>query len=261
MKIAILYICTGAYAEFWTTFHTSSEKYFATDYQKHYFVFTDAETIRPASYVEVIAQDSLGWPFNTLYRFRMFLRVDKLLRSFDKVVFFNANCEFKSDVSMLEFFGDDKDLVACTHPGFYDKDPNHFTFERRPASTAYVRNGVRYFQGALIGGAADIFLQACATLHRNIETDLEEGLMAVWHDESHWNAYLNTHYCAAANRLHVLSPAFLYPEDWSLPFEPKICLRDKSKVIDIGLIKNTLAAQMPTAPKSFSRLRRLLARV
>lgn len=42
MKIAILYICTGKYNQFWDGFYKSSEEYFLKGKaEKEYFVFTD----------------------------------------------------------------------------------------------------------------------------------------------------------------------------------------------------------------------------
>jgi len=52
-KIGILYICTGKYDIFWKDFYLSCEKYLLNDidengnkkFEKHYFVWTDAEGI------------------------------------------------------------------------------------------------------------------------------------------------------------------------------------------------------------------------
>ena len=44
-SIGILYICTGPYVLFWEDFYKSFQKRFLIDFEKHYFVFTDAEEI------------------------------------------------------------------------------------------------------------------------------------------------------------------------------------------------------------------------
>ena len=41
MKIGILYICTGKYEIFWKDFYLTCEKYFISEAEKHYFIFTD----------------------------------------------------------------------------------------------------------------------------------------------------------------------------------------------------------------------------
>lgn len=237
MKLAVLYICTGEYWRFWRGFRTSCDQHFCQADHKQYYVFSDSSQIQASGDTEVLYQDDLGWPMNTLFRFQMFLRIAERLRSYDKVVFFNANCEFIEAIEATEFFGVDRDFVAGLHPGFYDKHSSVFPYERRPASTAFVLAGQAYCQGALIGGSAAPFLDACQQLHRNIEMDLRNGLMAIWHDESHWNAFINNQHSTLSRRLQLLSPSFLYPEDWSLPFRPRILLREKRKVIDVDRIK------------------------
>ncbi len=62
-------------------------------------------------------------------------------------------------------------------------------------------------------------------LSKNIEQDLSVGVIARWHDESHWNWYLNTN----PNMVKIISPSYLYPEGFDLPFEPKILIRGKNK--------------------------------
>lgn len=73
----------------------------------------------------------------------------------------------------------------------------------------------------------------CEKLKNAIDQDSQNGLIAIRHDESHLNAYLY-HY---QKTYKLLSPAYLYPEDWKLPFEQKILIREKAKRIDIDKIK------------------------
>lgn len=229
MKIAILYICTGKYDVFWSEFYSSCERLFCPQVKKHYFVFTDSEQITTTTNISKITQDSLGWPFNTLYRYRMFLRVKEELLKFDKVVFFNGNCVFNMSISYDEFFGNNKSIVACIHPGFYNKNKSDYTLETRQNSTAYTNDRYNYVQGAINGGDAKIFIDICENLTSNIDKDLKNGIVAIWHDESHWNAYLNNNWSSIKTQVNLLTPDYLYPDGWQLPFEPKIILRDKSK--------------------------------
>ena len=229
MKIAVLYICTGKYDIFWSDFYCSTEKYFCVTEEKHYFVFTDSESIASSENVSVIYQDNLGWPFNTLYRYKMFLRIKEQLVQFDKIVFFNGNCIIIDQIDFEVFFGCSAKLVACQHPGFFDKNHDEYTYEKREISTAFIRNAWEYFAGGINGGTSRLFLDVCQELSENIDNDLNRGIVAIWHDESHWNAYLNNNYEALKDRLHILSPAYLYPDGWDLPFEKKIILRDKTR--------------------------------
>ncbi|MDD3266706.1 MAG: family 6 glucosyltransferase [Burkholderiales bacterium] len=229
MKVAILYICTGKYDVFWNIFYNSSERHFCESVKKHYFVFTDSKKIESSENTTVIYQDNLGWPFNTMYRYKMFLRVKAELLGFDKVIFFNGNCLFNQNISYESFFGENKNIVACIHPGFYNKSKKEYTYENRVQSLAFIKDSYFYVQGAINGGNAEDFIRICEELATNIDKDLENGIVAIWHDESHWNAYLNNNYEKIKDSLHILSPSYLYPEGWDIPFDKKIILRDKNK--------------------------------
>ncbi|WP_089957961.1 hypothetical protein [Limnohabitans sp. 2KL-3] len=239
MKVAILFICTGDYWRFWEGFRQSADKFFMTDCEKSYFVFSDKSRVDFSGADIVVPQDNLGWPLNTLQRFRMFGRIKSELSTFDRLVFLNANCQFLKPISGIEFFGQDTDIVACHHPGFFNKQPEQFTYERRLDSTAHVSDGKVYVAGGLMGGTSTAFIKACEELDQNIESDFDKGLLALWHDESHWNAFINQRASALGLRVHFLNPSYLYPEGWHIPFEPRILLREKSALINVQKIKGT----------------------
>ena len=64
-------------------------------------------------------------------------------------------------------------------------------------------------------------------LSKRINIDLENEIIAKWHDESHLNRYI---YDYNKERYRILSPAYLYPEGWNIPFEEIITVRDKNKL-------------------------------
>ena len=85
MNIAILYIATGRYITFWNDFFKSAEKYFITEATKHYFVFTDSQNPiegEDTKRVERIYQQKLGWPYDTLMRFEIFLKAENELQHY-----------------------------------------------------------------------------------------------------------------------------------------------------------------------------------
>ena len=98
-RIAILYICTGKYDIFWSKFYKSCEKYFLKEHVKHYFVFTDSLKVKSSNRVHTIYKESLGWPYNTLLRFKLFLFIEEELNKFDYTYFFNSNMIFRKTVS------------------------------------------------------------------------------------------------------------------------------------------------------------------
>ncbi|MBN2633806.1 MAG: hypothetical protein JXR66_09640, partial [Bacteroidales bacterium] len=90
-KIAIVYICTGNYSIFWETFYRTSMEFLLTVHQKHYFVFTDNDTITTSGNITVIFKKPEGFPVDSLLRFRMFKSISDRLKDYDYVYFFNSN--------------------------------------------------------------------------------------------------------------------------------------------------------------------------
>lgn len=230
-RIGILYICTGKYDVFWKDFYLSSEHFFMQypDYIKHYYVFTDSEHLYDEennSNIHKIYQENLGWPNNTLKRFHMFLQIrESLLEETDYLFFFNANLLFTATVNEEVLPPNNSNgIVGTLHPGFFNQANTNFTYERSNKSTAYIAigEGEHYYAGGLSGGRTKEYLKLCEHLKNQIDEDELNKIIAVWHDESHINKYFFN------NPPHTLSPGYLYPEGWSIPFEPKIMIRDKS---------------------------------
>jgi len=226
MTIAILYICTGKYFKFWNEFYSTAQTNLLKFHKKHYFVFTDNKELLKAQNINVtyISQKKIGWPFDTLYRFKIFLGVKESLKNFDYVYYINANALIVSEVNE-EIFPSPYNFIGCQHPCFYDKYTNDYIYERNPNSTAFIElgNGMNYLMGAFIGGESKAFVEMCEVLNENIDTDYNKGVIAIWHDESHYNKYL------LARSYKILSPSYVYPEEMTIPFVPKIILRDKNK--------------------------------
>lgn len=224
MKVAILYICTGKYTIFWNDFYKSSENNFLVNSEKEYFLFTDGNIKAQNKKIHIIFQQKLGWPYDTLMRFKMFDSIKDQLRAFDYIFFINANMRFLVKIKE-DFLPLDEGLIAVKHPGFFNKVRAEFTYETNPASLAFIdsKEGEYYFMGGFNGGKVDEYLQLINTLRQNVQTDLENGIIALWHDESHLNKYLLN------KSVKIMNPAFGYPEGWQLPFEKKVIILDKTK--------------------------------
>jgi hypothetical protein len=227
MKIAILYICTGKYSIFWNDFYKSSEKFLLTDHSKYYFVFTDSDEIAAVGRIHKIYQSKRGFPLDSLLRFEMFMTIREVLKSYDYIFFFNSNIQFISPVGN-EILPDDSQggLVGFLHPGYYNKRVFWFPYEKRKKSTAYISpqtGKLKYYMGAANGGRSKDYLKLIETCYMNTQSDLQKGTMAIYHDESHLNRYL------AGKQILELSPAYLYPEDSNLEFDPKVLIVNKAK--------------------------------
>lgn len=242
MKIAILYICTGKYSIFWKDFYLSCEKYFITNAEKEYFVFTDSDKIDFADInknIHKVYQKNLGWPDNTLRRFEMFLKIKELAVNCDFTFFFNGNSIFVGNITDLDFLPIGKQkYVACAHPGFVKKDKSSFHYERNRKSTAFINygEGVNYFAGGINGGITRDFFEAVAIMSNNIKIDDKNDFVAIWHDESHWNKFL----LDKGDQIKILTPSYMYPEGFSLDFSPKIVLRKKNIFGDLSKIRGSV---------------------
>ncbi len=226
MKIAILYICTGKYECFWDEFYSSAKNKFLINYEKHFFVFTDNKSLINSKLQDVsfIYQEKIGWPFDTLYRYQFFSRIKNNLKEFDYSYYINANAIIVAEIGE-EIFPDPHSFIGSQHPCYFDKKSEEFIYERNPKSIAHIPfgNGEHYVMGAFIGGKTGPFLRMCEKLNEQIQVDLQKDIIAIWHDESHYNHFLQS------NSYKLLSPSYVYPEEMTLPFEPKIILRDKAK--------------------------------
>lgn len=230
--IGILYICTGKYSIFWKDFYLSCEKYFIPNIRKEYFVFTDAAEIEFSSssrHIHVFHQKNLGWPQNTLMRYEIFLSQQQDIAKTDYVFFFNANTLFMREISDADFLpapAAGEALVAARHPYYYKKKNDKFPYERRENSRAYIPYGIgqQYVQGSINGGLSEHFLAAAKVMNENIVADQALGLVALWHDESHWNKYV-----LSRNDVKILPPSYVYPEGSFFFFRKIIMLRNKAK--------------------------------
>lgn len=228
MKIGILYVCTGKYTVFWKEFYETCEKFLLPSDEKYYFVFTDAEGIdyeKDNPRITKIKQPNLGWPDNTLKRYHIFVREEKKYEKMDYLYFFNGNLKLLKTIEREEFLPQDGNIMLTVHPGFYNKKNIEFPYDRNKKSTAYIPigEGDYYFAGGLNGAKTKLFLEMAKKIMECIDRDEDNNYVAIWHDESQINAYAYHHH-----NYQLLSPSYLYPEGWRMPFDPIILIRDKS---------------------------------
>jgi hypothetical protein len=226
--VGVLYICTGKYICFWDNFYRSATTKFIPNAPKKFYVFTDKPWKFWFRYKNVIPIfiPKTDWPYSTLYRFKYFLSIKNKIEKTDYLFFFNANVVFQEEIN-TEFLPDpNHEFIGVKHPGFYNKTKSEFTYERRASSKAYIPidEGENYFMGGVNGGKAKAFLKMCKTLDENIDIDLSNNIISIWHDESHLNRY----FLDNKEKVKILNPDYGFPEGWNLPFNPKILIRDKS---------------------------------
>jgi Glycosyltransferase family 6 len=223
MKIAILYICTGKYSIFWNSFFDNCEDNFLPTFNKKYFVFSDTLSVVNEK-VELIYQDKLGWPFDTLSRFKMFASIESKIVGFDYVFFFNANTHFCETIPESFLFKDNNlvDLIVVQHPFFFwVKEAKDFPYERNKNSTAFVNlnTGNGYYMGGLNGGKVSAYFKMVDTLKKNIEIDISKNIIAKWHDESHLNKYIID---TDTRNVKVFDYNYGFPEGHDLPLKDQV---------------------------------------
>ena len=205
-KIAIVYICTGKYEMFWDDFYYTCKKNFYPQNEKHFFVFTDSNRIieKHEENVTIIYQKKAGWPFDTLLRYNWFCMVQDKLLKYDYCYYFNANTKLikKTNESIIPFPSFERPLLLNIHSHMYDDVTGElFQPERNSCSKAYIPDGsyCRAYSGGFFGGKSEAFVKMCTVLRDWINEDLENGIIAIWHDQSHLQKY-------AVNNPHCIVP-------------------------------------------------------
>lgn len=226
MKIAVLYICTGRYNQFFNTFYTSCERNLIPYSEKHFYIWTDDDHLADGlNNVTIIHKECAGFPADSLFRFEMFQQVEDQLMNYDYIYFFNSNAEMRSPIGE-EILPDGSGLAMGIWLGKREhQHPMFFPYERNRKSLAYVApfgKDYTYFMGGLNGGTPKAYMKMIHTLSKNIRDDYRRGIVAKVHDESHINAYLRTHPCKKLGR------EFCLPEEWIQEGEqPKNVFRNK----------------------------------
>ncbi len=259
--VAILYMCSGSYIVFWKDFYDSSEKYFLPNSNKEYFVFTDAKDIYQGDNerVHVVYQEPLGWPGASMYRFHIFLGVEDRLKEYKYLFFMNANNLFVDYVTEEDFLPKRDCLVVVQHPGFYDKPIKEYSYDRNPRCSAYIpyRKGKYYVCGGINGGTSAAFLRMCHCLKERTEKDDKRKIYPLWYDESQINRYIVDY-----PDYELKSPSYWYVEEYGLPFQPKIIVRDKAKWLDMDKVKPILIlADQDKQVSNIEKLKKLIRKI
>ena len=219
MNVGLLIIATNKYIKFVQPLITSADKFFLPNDEVTYFLFTDStEDIQTSRRIEHINIQHQPWPYPTLYRYKHFVENYNKFNNMDYLFYTDSDMLFVDYVDK-EIIGD---LVGTIHPGFMG---GRGTPETNPKSLAcvYPHEHMKYCAGGFNGGSKESFLKMSKTISDNINTDLKNNIIAVWHDESHMNRYFINH-----PPEKFLSPSYCYPESWNIPLKKKLLALDKN---------------------------------
>lgn len=234
MKISICFIGTSKYINFLPNYYENVHKYFLPGVEKQFLVFTDGEGNFPND-IKIFPQEHLDWPFITLKRFEFIQRAEKYINDSDLFVFLDADALVVDKISEDEFLFD-KPFFGVHHPCHFLQMPPHNkfpgAFETDKNSIACINSNDNlsvYYQGCFWGGKSPKIMEMINELSNRVNIDLENNVIAKWHDESH----LNKFFIENQKDVHVFGPEYAYPEVFEqyCDFEPKIIhlAKDNSK--------------------------------
>lgn len=191
-KILLHIIATGKYDRYLDKIINSAKEFFFTDSDLHFIIYTDSELYQNGSDLNIhkfqISHEP--WPGPTLKRFEYFCLSEDLIIDSDFCFYIDVDSMFvkKLDFESLGMDENLRGMIGTLHPGYYGRNG---TPERRPFSTAYIPQGSNnlYYCGGFFGGSSREFLGTIKLMRENIQKDLENGIIAIWHDESHLNRF------------------------------------------------------------------------
>lgn len=180
--VGILLISTWKYNRWINENIKKIKKYFFINNKIKIFLHTDSKKNHNADVT--IPIDHQPWPMITLNRFNIFCENEK---KYDVDYLFYVDM----DVEIVDYIYEDIlcNFVVTQHPSHINTNG---TPETNPKSTAYINPNEKivYVSGCFFGGSKDKFLQASKIMRDNIKKDLDNNIIALWHDESHLNRYV-----------------------------------------------------------------------
>ena len=210
-QVGFLIVATGKYHDlFFREIKNSILKYFGMhNVQINLYCFSDTKAHLGG--VRYFKTSHIGWPFDTLLRYKLFLdKIDNLMIN-DSLFYVDADMRFVNTIPLSIL---NENLVMLPHIGFLNYSG---TFEEISRETTYVNFEKRknYVQGCFWGGKSIDFKYMITSLAESTDRDLAKYKIPVWHDESYLNKYISE------------TSYFLLPKNFSAMEEHK----DKNTVL------------------------------
>lgn len=224
LKICILTIATNKYISFVQDLYDSIDENFLSGNHIEGLLITDHE-VDSSENIKVSTIKHEPWPMPTLKRYNYFTQEEDYISKFDYCFYFDVDMKVVAQIKEDEVIGD---LVAVQHPYKINETPDQFAYERRSKSRAHISHGkgTHYYAGGFNGGSTKEFLKMSRELANDVTTDLNNGIVAIWHDESHMNRYLIDNPPTLS-----LTPSYCYAEEFwgtDYPYDPKIVALKKN---------------------------------
>ena len=189
--VSINIIATNKYVIFLGDLIKSVDDFLFRDYKISIIVHTNSDISHLESHsgrIEIFKNEieHEPWPFTTLKRFHYFIKGKDLIGKSDYSFYIDADSLFIGKIS--EDFLPERGMMGTIHPCL---SSGNGTPERNPSSKAFISpsENNRYFCGGFFGGDSESFLNMSEKIASNIDEDLSNNIIAVWHDESHINRF------------------------------------------------------------------------
>lgn len=183
-SIGILLISTWKYNKFIDDTIAGIRKYFFPNSTVKIFLHTDSILSHDVNKtIPIIHQP---WPLMTLFRYDLF---NKNIDQYDTDYLFYLDI----DTDIIDLINEDilSDLVVVKHGCFRNTKG---TPETNMQSLAYIspEENLIYVCGGFVGGEYNYFKRLCTQLSQYIQKDYQNNIIAIWHDESHLNRYIQS---------------------------------------------------------------------
>ncbi len=190
-KVCICLISTGKYGQFVQPLIDSIREFFLLRHRVEIHLFSDDVTgieYENCERVKIIKHGikSYKFPEVTLYRYKIILMSNYIC---DYMYYMDVDMRIVREVGE-EIFAP---LVAVGHPGYSIVGGGAWCDNVQSLAYVAPNKRIKYVAGGFQGGQKDRYLDAIIALHSRINLDESRGIMATWHDESHWNKLYSEH--------------------------------------------------------------------
>ena len=258
IDLTIFSVATERYLPFWVNLVKSAQKHISGDISVQWVLFTDLEEIATSLSKElginlyVSNYEGGEWPMPTLLRYELMSNVKVNIKG-RIVMHLDADMLFVNQVTKLDLDEaiSKNEIALIGHPGFFRPNGvdrfkfyfSHYSYlirdiksflliggigswETNRNSRAFIPRKKRkiYVCGGTWFGNRNSILELCSMLSSRINEDLENGVIAKFHDESHLNWF------AANFNYTINSPEYCYEESYPQlqNLKPKIIAIDKN---------------------------------
>jgi hypothetical protein len=225
-KVTLNLIATNNYTIFLGDMIESARSMFVNDCELIFIVYTNSDMVFDSEDIKKIHINNEPWPMPTLKRFHYFLSAKKEILESDFSFYIDVDSIFRRPLALSSIIGKDTGLVGTLHPGFVLIETWNplGTPETNPRSRAFIERGKNkhYFCGGFFGGDSESFIKMSETIRENIDLDLRENIIAIWHDESHINRYFMDNPPDS-----ILGVGFSCPSEYEHGNSPTIVFLDK----------------------------------